>query len=417
MERKTKFAAFCVMAALLFTAVGSKNVFAVTAKSATVTEFTTNELSNSPFNMTVSIGAGVLKANVYSADAKDGWSAYFVGGSYIEGQGYSVSQFKNFASGCCDFLIDISNMDFTDRNPGKFSIQIGDKIDLGNGAGSYPSFSKVFYINSGGNEIYFPAGQSELDFYNSLSQYDPTDFDGIPQECLGYKHLDDIISLAKKVTEGCSSDEDKVLAIHDYLAENIDYYRGDDGADLDYIYENHKAVCSGYSRMARLMYGAVGIPCLNIEGFALGVGYNGAQFVEGEDYDVSNHEWNAVYVNGKWYLLDITWDSSLGGHLYYRISPLAMSGNHISEEIVSTYCYFDDELIYTPRFIDVYENPIFVTKFLYDKTYKQSKLKKKKTYKFIKYSGAIGKAPGKICSQNMQDEKTVDKPGTSAYNI
>lgn len=58
--------------------------------------------------------------------------------------------------------------------------------------------------------------------------------------------------------------------------------------------------------MARLMFGTVGIPCLIIHGYAGGISTPDEPNTE---YTSVNHAWNAVYVDNRWHLLDITWDS------------------------------------------------------------------------------------------------------------
>lgn len=90
------------------------------------------------------------------------------------------------------------------------------------------------------------------------------------------------------------------------------------------------------------MFATAGIPCLNITGYANSAG------IKNTSYSSGNHEWNAVYMNGKWYLLDITWDSInryygdsdsrnvLGQtpkYVYYGIPSVLFSTNHCSMEV------------------------------------------------------------------------------------
>ncbi len=70
-----------------------------------------------------------------------------------------------------------------------------------------------------------------------------------------------------------------------------------------------KAVCHGYAGLLAKMCPLAGIPCQVVSGHARGYGFalGGA-----EDVHAVNHAWNAVQIQGRWYLLDVTWDA---GHV------------------------------------------------------------------------------------------------------
>lgn len=223
-------------------------------------------------------------------------------------------------------------------------------------------------MQSKGYSFYFVNGQSELDFYNGLSQYNPGDYDGIPSRYQDLKHLNDIMVLAKDITKDCTSTADKVKSIHDWLTTNISYdhpaYESMDSqllhnaADPDLIYEKHLAVCSGYSRMARIMFGALGIPCLNIHGVVdsslsldiLKAGRLYSSFGKYFESPIIKHEWNAVYIDNQWYAFDFTWDSqniyygensekNRTGRLpiygYYAVNPMILSNDHVSLSVTA----------------------------------------------------------------------------------
>jgi transglutaminase/protease-like cytokinesis protein 3 len=89
---------------------------------------------------------------------------------------------------------------------------------------------------------------------------------------------------------------EKILAIHDYIVENVSY-------DLTYKYETaydalikKKSVCLGYALLAEGLYNMAGIPCVVITGTAFNIWGSGY------------HAWNIVKFNGKWYNIDLTWD-------------------------------------------------------------------------------------------------------------
>ncbi len=135
---------------------------------------------------------------------------------------------------------------------------------------------------------------------------------------------DEIRAMAQKITKGRTSDRDKILAVHTWLADYIAYdydalgYMESDiiseGAGKDYIdyayppydpYEvlkNRYTVCGGYANLAQAMLRSIGIPCAYIGGYACGGIYGNNRI---------GHAWNMAYdeTNKKWIYFDATWDS------------------------------------------------------------------------------------------------------------
>lgn len=107
----------------------------------------------------------------------------------------------------------------------------------------------------------------------------------------------------------------KVLAVHNLLAMvfHYDYYSitvpGPDGFDSAYrtIYEvlsSNRTVCEGYANVFSAMLSLMGIPNRTVHGY----GSSNVNDTENSEFP-SNHAWNEVYVNGRWMLFDVTWDS------------------------------------------------------------------------------------------------------------
>lgn len=129
--------------------------------------------------------------------------------------------------------------------------------------------------------------------------------------------LNTIRDLAFEITEGIEGDYDKVEAIHDWVADNI-YYDKDflngkaKTTNLNSIdvLKNKYGVCSGYSNLTKDLVSALGIPNKQVLGYGLGI-----QDVDSwDDVDLRtiqpNHIWNEVYVDGRWIVIDATWDSA-----------------------------------------------------------------------------------------------------------
>ncbi|HHW46338.1 MAG TPA: hypothetical protein GXX17_05435 [Clostridiales bacterium] len=168
-------------------------------------------------------------------------------------------------------------------------------------------------------EIYIPASeyyQKNNSFSRMLSALDPADYLSTEGLYDTYEHYLEIKQQAEEIVHGATNDYEKILLIHDWVAENIYYdWAGlRDGTWLIdyetkqspyYVFQNKYAVCQGYSLLSQLMLRSVGVPCLWISGYAKGAGT-----APTDDENDSNHAWNAAYANGRWVLFDSTWDSS-----------------------------------------------------------------------------------------------------------
>ena len=156
---------------------------------------------------------------------------------------------------------------------------------------------------------------------------------------------------AAEITADCTSDYEKIKAIHDWVAENIYYDReyADEKKKTTNItsvsvLEGRYAVCSGYTSLTKDLITACGIPCKQVYGFALGISED-----DWDNVDLSkvspNHVWNEAYVDGRWIIIDTTWDSSneyAGGkftegdgvsQLYFDVTMPFFSNTHKSMDV------------------------------------------------------------------------------------
>lgn len=85
---------------------------------------------------------------------------------------------------------------------------------------------------------------------------------------------------------------------------------------------NHLSVCSGYAKTFKLLCDQIGIGCFYIRGSGLG------------DNGWGNHGWNVVYLDKKFYHVDITFDirsasaNDIGSWHYFLKSDSVMQKNH-----------------------------------------------------------------------------------------
>ncbi len=107
----------------------------------------------------------------------------------------------------------------------------------------------------------------------------------------------------KEVITSDMDDYDKIKAIHDYIVNttlyDVERNSSDQSPYLSYkaygpLIEGH-ATCNGYTDAMAIFLEKMGIKNFKIA-------------TELMQEDISGHVWNAVYLDGKWYHLDLTWD-------------------------------------------------------------------------------------------------------------
>jgi transglutaminase-like putative cysteine protease len=106
-----------------------------------------------------------------------------------------------------------------------------------------------------------------------------------------------------------SSESDPFLrakAVHDWIADRIAYdvkaYRTGKypSQDADAVFGARRGVCSGYSLLFVALAKAAGVDAVLVAGDAR---------TEGNDVRGEGHAWNAVRIDGAYYLVDATWDA------------------------------------------------------------------------------------------------------------
>lgn len=156
----------------------------------------------------------------------------------------------------------------------------------------------------------------------------------------------DMKQIAESITDGIVTDYDKVTAIHDwicsYLYYDVDSLNSEEIPPYlaDEVLKSRRAVCRGYATLMATLCRSIGIPCNIVTGYALGVGEDTAWTDETIVTDTQNHAWNEVYVDGRWIIVDTTWDCSKKiengvtdegtgvSHLYYDANLQFFSANH-----------------------------------------------------------------------------------------
>jgi len=123
----------------------------------------------------------------------------------------------------------------------------------------------------------------------------------------------EISLLAQSITKNSISEEQKAKAIFLWIANNISYdnelhnskalqkkiYTSEENV-VRHVLNRKRALCGGYAFLYEKLCGEVGLDVAVIHGYS-------NEFATKVKRSKPNHTWNAVKLNGKWQLLDITW--------------------------------------------------------------------------------------------------------------
>lgn len=138
-----------------------------------------------------------------------------------------------------------------------------------------------FYISKGKNNNYL------MDEFENINQVN---------EAIAFVNNEEQ-NIIKSITE--KNDYYKVLKVHNWIVDNMSYNLEEESnnANIYGALKNKRIVCEGYARLFKSLLDKMNIPCVFISGE--GISANGKS---------ENHAWNYVYLKGKWYAIDVTWD-------------------------------------------------------------------------------------------------------------
>jgi transglutaminase-like putative cysteine protease len=128
-----------------------------------------------------------------------------------------------------------------------------------------------------------------------------------------------IQTVAAYVSERVPAPFARLKAVHDWVADRISYDAQSYLAgrfppqDAETVFTTRVSVCAGYASLFEALARAAGLDVRYIVGDAR---------TRGNDLSGQGHAWNAARIEGKWYLLDATWDSGFlnGSHFEKRYS-------------------------------------------------------------------------------------------------
>ncbi len=120
-----------------------------------------------------------------------------------------------------------------------------------------------------------------------------------------------------------TTDYEIALYLHDYLAEHVTYTLEGEHPSAYAALIHGQAACYGYSKAYQCLLNAAGIRARTITG-------------DGPDGNgkMVGHAWNQVWLDGKCYYTDVTWDDfdEVTLHSYFAISLEEMAKDHFAED-------------------------------------------------------------------------------------
>jgi len=153
----------------------------------------------------------------------------------------------------------------------------------------------------------------------------------------------EISMLAKSITKNSTSEEQQAKALFVWIANNISYdnelhnskslqktfYTSEENV-VRHVLNRKRALCGGYAFLYEKLCSAIGLEVAVIHGYS-------NEFATKVNRSKPNHTWNAVKLNGKWQLLDITWaisHSRDGGPnlFWFKTSPKDFLKTHRPED-------------------------------------------------------------------------------------
>lgn len=221
--------------------------------------------------------------------------------------------------------IDLSALDVTEF---EFSIYTGEERDA--------EFYSAFY----GRDIIIKKVDGEWGVALNKDVYDNNEeflAGWIDEKAAIQKDIPDRIRrAAENVVAGLETDYEKARAIHKYVATTIyydmDYAQGITDAtpkSAEDVYDKGYAVCEGYANLTVALLNALDIPAVLVKGFSNVMDEYVYDWDEVKNKP-SNHEWVEAYVDGRWIIMDPTWDS-----------PNTIINSKKQEGTVHFYRYFD----------------------------------------------------------------------------
>ncbi|RYC69912.1 transglutaminase domain-containing protein [Spirosoma sordidisoli] len=143
-------------------------------------------------------------------------------------------------------------------------------------------------------------------------------------------------TLSDYLTAPARSELAKARSVYAWITSHVQYdedaYSGQRySSETEYagrVLRSRKTVCTGFALLYKHLLNRAGIEVVNVKGYSR---TNDSE--AGQPIRYIDHEWNAVRLDGDWYLVDIAWaqTTAKGGQpndFYFLTEPVAFGANH-----------------------------------------------------------------------------------------
>ncbi len=160
---------------------------------------------------------------------------------------------------------------------------------------------------------------------------------------VGYPKHSSIKDVTAALVKGLKDDHERMYAVYRWVSQNIEYdvesYLSGNLLSTSgalHTFKTGVAVCDGFADLLTEMAAYADLEVVKIDGLAKGFGL----VVTPNTAQKPNHAWNAVKLNGRWQLLDATWDSggvdsatrrfvrNAGHPVYFLADPQSFVSTH-----------------------------------------------------------------------------------------
>ncbi len=127
-----------------------------------------------------------------------------------------------------------------------------------------------------------------------------------PVQSINWNESVSAVKKAKDLIKDCTNDAEKVATIYNYIVHNLRYDYAKKNVttgyvpDIDEIVESGGGICYDFSSVMAGMLRSVGIPAKLVKGYS--------------KVTTVYHAWNEVYLNGRWIIIDTSYDSQMNGY-------------------------------------------------------------------------------------------------------
>lgn len=292
----------------------------------------------------------------------------------LEKEETDYSKYLNRVSGklnnhTCTMTLNLSTVE-----PGTYKLIFWEKMTNSTYSGMLGSY--LIEVTEGGCYFANPTlGEVEEAFMENVQMScDPELYANIPYQYYdSVNNLDEMIQAAEEITSSCETDLEKVIAVKDWFGEQVSYDWSDmeNSRDPDWVFQNLRATCTGYSKLFQIMITSLGVPCVLVDGYAASSDSLGTE----ENYSTPNHMWTLVYLDSSWHNVDLAGNTqnqyfgensesnqsgNLGVYRYFGIAPMDLSLTHHFNRVYTFYSGVANlEFLDQPETTEFYQGDAF----------------------------------------------------------